>query len=149
MPEIPMMTVDVRRPIEEVFGFVMDIEQTPRWRPRMSEVRWMTDDTPAVGSRFGVTVKSLGLTFHFDPVITVWDAPHRVSYRQETGPVLTDSHMEWVTEDGATRFRMGGVPQANTWWMRTAERRFYGPLLKANYFDLIRLKAILESDRQN
>lgn len=69
MHEEPMMGILIHRPVQDVFDYVMDIERTPRWRPRMSEVHWTTNDRPGVGSRFEVVVRTLGLTVKFEPEI--------------------------------------------------------------------------------
>jgi uncharacterized protein YndB with AHSA1/START domain len=148
LQEIPMMGILIRRPVEEVFAFVMEIERTPEWRPRMSAVEWMTDDEPGVGSRFRVTVKTLGLTVHFEPEIVAWDPPHAVTYRQSTGPAQMDSFMEWRPEGGDCRFQMGATVGSQGWM------RFLAPLvgrsvLPQNMRDLIRLKRVLESDDGN
>ena len=145
MQEIPMMSIVIRRPIDVVFGFVMDISQTSRWRPRMSDVTWLTDGEPRVGSRFRVVVRMLGIPFRFDPELTLWDPPRAVSYRQVTGPVLTDSHMEWSPIGSMTRFAIGGTPTAGNLPMRVLGSLFVGPLLRENHHDLLRLKAILET----
>ena len=112
----------------------------------MSEVTWLTEGERRQGSRFRVVVKMLGISFDFDPEVTLWDPPHAVSYRQVTGPVLTESHMEWSPIGNTTRFAIGGTPTAGNRIMRMLGPRFEGPLLRQNYHDLLRLKSILEQD---
>ena len=144
MQGIPMQSVLIHRPRPEVFAFVMDLPKTPQWRPRMSEVRWLVDDEPGIGSRFSVVVRMLGWSFDFSPEVTAWDPPNAVSYRQTTGPVVTESHMEWIETDEGTLFRMGGTPKAGNRVMATLGRFFEGPLLRQNHYDLLRLKRLLE-----
>ena len=67
MQEVPTMGILIRRPVQEVFDCVMDIEKTTSWRPRMSEVHWITEEDPGLGSRFQVVVRSLGSTFDSNP----------------------------------------------------------------------------------
>ncbi len=144
MQGIPMQSILIRRSRQAVFDFVMDLPKTPQWRPRMSEVRWLDDDVRAVGSRFGVTVKMLGWSFEFSPEVTLWDPPHAVSYHQKSGPVLTESHLEWLEVDDGTIFRMGGTPTAGNRVMAVIGHLFEGPLLRQNHHDLLRLQRLLE-----
>ena len=146
MQGIPMQSVLIRQPRQVVFEYVMDLPKTPRWRPRMSRARWLTDDAPRLGSTFEVTVKMLGWSFGFTPEVTTWDPPNAVSYRQAVGPVLTESHMEWLRVDEGTVFRIGGTPTAGNRTMAILGRLFEGPLLRQNHYDLLRLKGILEED---
>lgn len=77
MPEEPMMGIVIHRSVQDVFDYVMDIEKTPLWRPRVSEVHWTTSDQPAsaAGSRW--VVRTLGLTVRFEPEIVEWDPRRR------------------------------------------------------------------------
>ena len=149
MQGIPMQSVLIRRPRQAVFDFVMDLPQTPRWRPRMRAVEWLDATEPEIGSTFTVKVKMLGWSFGFEPEITNWDPPRSVSYRQTTGPVLTESHMEWLEVEDGTIFRMGGTPSAGNRVMAFLGPLFEGPLLRQNHYDLQRLKQILEAGTTN
>lgn len=146
MQEIPMMGILIRRPVKEVFDYVMDIERTPSWRPRMSEVHWVSEGEPGLGSRFQVVVRTLGLTVRFEPEIVHWDPPHAATYRQSTGPAQMDSFMEWRPDEDYCRFLMGATTGISRWM------RFLAPIvgrsvLSQNLSDLERLKAHLEGQR--
>lgn len=143
MQETPMMGILIRRPVEEVFDYVMDIEQTPVWRPRMSAVRWLTDGEPGLGSRFEVTVKVLGMTVRFEPEIVTWDPPHAATYRQSSGPAQMDSFLEWLPQGDHCRFQMGGEA-GNRGWMRYLAPLIGRSVLSQNMQDLVRLKTMLE-----
>lgn len=140
-----MMGIVIHRPVREVFDFVMDIEKTPMWRPRMSEVRWLTDEGPGLGSRFQVVVHALGLNVNFQPEIVEWEPPHAVTYRQSTGPAQMDSFLEWVPDGGDCRFMMGGRTGTEG-WMRFLAPMVGRSILYQNMKDLERLKAILEAE---
>ena len=45
----------VRRPSDEVFAFVADQTNAPRWQSGIVEVRRLTDGPPGVGSRHTFT----------------------------------------------------------------------------------------------
>lgn len=141
-----MTGIFIRRPVEEVFDFVMAIEQTPRWRPRMSEVRWTTKGQPGLGSRFDVTVKVLGIRYHFDFEVVTWVPPHAATFRQASAVGKTESHMEWRPEEDGCRYRIGATYEAARWFRPMLP--FVGAsVLRQNLDDLVRLKRLLEDDR--
>lgn len=86
----------------------MDIEKTPLWRPRMSEVHWLSEGAPGLGRRFQVVVRAIGLTVRSEPEIVEWDPPYAVTYRRSNGPAQMESFMEWVPDGEDCRFMSGG-----------------------------------------
>lgn len=145
MEEVPMMGILIHRPVQDVFDYVMDLSKTARWRPRMSEVRWTTDDPPGLGARFRVVVRAIGLTVTFEPEIVEWDPPHAVTYRQSTGPAQMDSFMEWVPDGFNCRFMMGARTGTDG-WMRFLAPMVGRSILTQNMRDLERLKQQLEAE---
>jgi hypothetical protein len=111
----------------------------------MSEVGWLDDGEPGVGSQFQVAAKTLGYTVRFTPEVTEWDPPYYFAYRQKTGPVLMDAAMQWVPKNDGCRFLIGGNPQANNLLVKLAEPFLWANLVKQNMDDLVRLKELLES----
>lgn len=142
-PDVPMLGIRIERPVGEVFDYVMDIERTPTWRPRMSEVHWIGTSEPDVGSRFEVVVKTLGLRVRFQPEIVHWDPPTAVTYRQSTGPAQMDSYMEWIA-DGDHCWFMMGARAGTKGWMRFLAPVIGRSILRQNMSDLIRLKNQME-----
>ena len=61
MPNDFKATVVVDRPIEDVFAFLADGENDPKFSPRVLEMAKTTDGPPAVGTRFASTVKDAGM----------------------------------------------------------------------------------------
>lgn len=139
-----MIGIYIRRPVQEVFDFVMAIEQTPRWRPRMSKVRWTTEGPPGLGSRFEVTVRVLGIRYHFDFEVVTWVPLHAVTFRQASAVGSTDSHMEWQPEEDGCRYRIGATYETARWF-RPMLPIVGASVLRQNLDDLVRLKRLLEA----
>ncbi len=144
MRHLPRMSIYVERPPEDVFAYVLDIERTPEWRPRMSKVRWSRSGETDVGSRFEVVVRMLGIPFSFDFEVTEWDPPRYFAYRQTDGLVKVDAAMEWIPHGDGCWFHIAGDNQTDNVFMKLATPVFRSSLLWQNYNDLVRLKAILE-----
>lgn len=60
MTDTPHMGIYINRPQQDVFDYVLDVERTPEWRPRMSAVAWITEGEPAVGSKIRLQRKRSG-----------------------------------------------------------------------------------------
>ena len=52
----------IDRPIEEVFAFLADGENDPKFSPRVQEIAKTTDGPPGVGTVYASTVKDAGMT---------------------------------------------------------------------------------------
>ena len=54
-------TAHIDRPIEEVFDFLADGENDPKFSPRVLEIKKTTDGPPGVGTVYASTVKDAGM----------------------------------------------------------------------------------------
>jgi len=146
-PPTAHLGIYIERSAQDVFDFVMDLGRTPEWRPRMSGAEWVTPGPPGVGSKFRVSAKALLYTFKFELEITEWDPPHYFAYVGKQGPVLIKSFMEWLPDGSGCRFFIGGEPDSNNWVVKLLRPAFEYTLVKQNLADFDRLKAIMESGR--
>jgi hypothetical protein len=60
-------TVVIDRPIEEVFAFLADGENDPKFSPRVLEIAKTTDGPPGVGTVYASTVKDAGMKTKHGP----------------------------------------------------------------------------------
>jgi uncharacterized protein YndB with AHSA1/START domain len=139
------MGIHIDRSPVDVFAYVLDIERTPEWRPRMSGARWASAGEPGVGSRFEVDVRMLGYRFDFEFEVTAWDPPRFFAYSAKQGPVTTDSFMEWIPDGDGCRFSIGGDPRSTNRLILALAPFFRYSLIRQNMADLERLKAIMEA----
>jgi len=99
----------INRPIEEVFAFVSNSENLPRWRSTSLEVKKTSDGPLGVGSTFRGRFTFLGRQFDGNVVVTAHE-PNRVyvskmvegPFPLETGytlePVENGTHVTFVAE---------------------------------------------------
>ena len=78
-------TVVIRRPIEEVFGFLADFENIPRWNYATVETHKVSQGPIGVGTIYQ-QVRSVPSRSeeHFE--ITAYDPPRRLAIRGQLGP---------------------------------------------------------------
>jgi len=99
----------INRPIEEVFAFVSNSENLPRWRSTSLEVKKTSEGPLGVGSTFRGRFTFLGRQFDGNVVVTAHE-PNRVfvskmaegPFPLETGytlePVENGTHVTFVVE---------------------------------------------------
>ena len=99
----------INRPIEEVFAFVSNSENLPRWRSTSLEVKKTSEGPLGVGSTFKGRFTFLGRQFDGNVVVTAHE-PNRVfvskmaegPFPLETGytlePVENGTHVTFVVE---------------------------------------------------
>ena len=83
--------VMIDRPIEEVFAFLADGENDPKFSPRVQQIAKTTEGPPGVGTRYASTVKDAGMTTEREFEITELRAaePHplgRALEERDHGP---------------------------------------------------------------
>ena len=79
----------VDRPIDEVFAFLADGTNDPKFSPRVQEIRKATDGPVGVGTRFESRVKDAGMTTQRVFEITAFDAPTRIRWTERSKNMVT------------------------------------------------------------
>ena len=75
--------IEIERPVEEVFEFVADARNDPRWCPRVLSCEQVEGDGPAAGARFEALHRPTLRRRHIRSIETVeFDPPRRIVWRQ-------------------------------------------------------------------
>jgi uncharacterized protein YndB with AHSA1/START domain len=75
-------TVVIDRPIEEVFAFLADGENDPKFSPRVLEIAKTTEGPPGVGTVYASTVKDAGVKTKREFKITEFERPTRIRWTE-------------------------------------------------------------------
>ena len=105
-------TAEIDRPIEEVFGFLADGENDPKFSPRVQRISKTTDGPTAVGTVYASTVKDAGMTSRREFRISVFEAPHKIRWTELSKNLVTATEGGYdlqSTADGRTRLRVYNV----------------------------------------
>jgi uncharacterized membrane protein len=103
MPEAEH-SVTVERPVEEVFAFLADAENDPRWRSGVLDIERVAGD--GVGARYRQGVKGpMGRRVSGDFEITEYAPPRAIGFRATAGPVRPEGRYELEPAAGGTRVR--------------------------------------------
>jgi uncharacterized membrane protein len=97
-------TVTVDRPIDEVFAFLADGENGPRWRSGVLDVERVAGD--GLGARYRQGVKGpMGRRVAADFEVTEFAPPRVLAFRAVAGPVRPEGRYELEATGDGTRVR--------------------------------------------
>lgn len=75
-------TVVVDRPIEEVFDFLANGENDPKFSPRVVEIVNKTSGAPGKGTVYASTVKDAGMKTQREFELTEFERPTKIRWRE-------------------------------------------------------------------
>jgi uncharacterized protein YndB with AHSA1/START domain len=95
-------TTVIDRPIEEVFDFLADGTNDPKFSPRVLEIAKTTDGPVGVGTRFASTVKDAGMKTKREFELTEFERPTKIRCAERSKNQVTASEGGYdLAPDGA------------------------------------------------
>lgn len=94
----------IHRPIEVVFDVATCLESCINWQAMMVEARKITPGSKGVGTQFHHKSRFMRIPIGTEPVITLYEPPHRFGYRNESGTFTFEVLFTFTAVDGGTRF---------------------------------------------
>jgi hypothetical protein len=82
-------TTEIDRPINEVFAFLADGENDPKFSPRVLEIAKTTDGPSGVGTIYASTVKDAGMKTKREFKLTEFVAPTRIRWAETSKNLVT------------------------------------------------------------
>lgn len=80
-------SVVIDRAPEEVFAFVADLRNDPRWNSAIDEVRQTSEGPPGVGTTFRTVARFLGRRFETPEEVTEYEPDRKLSTEVTSGPL--------------------------------------------------------------
>ena len=105
-------TVEIDRPIEQVFAFLADGENDPKFSPRVRQIAKTTEGPTAAGTVYASTVKDAGLTTKREFRITEFQSPTRIRWTEISKNLVTAPEGGYdlaSTSEGNTQLRVFNV----------------------------------------
>ena len=99
-------TVEIARPIDQVFAFLSDGTNDPKFSPRVQQIEQTTDGPPGAGSVYKSSVKDAGMTTQREFELTEFEAPTKIRWSERSKNSITVPEGGYDLEaagDGATR----------------------------------------------
>ena len=104
-------TTVVDRPIEEVFAFLADGHNDPKFSPRVQEIEQRTDGPVGVGTVYASTVKDAGMKTTREFEITEFVQPTKIRWKEISKNLITASEggYDFAPEGDGTRVTIHNV----------------------------------------
>ena len=94
--------VTIVRPIGDVFSFIADGEQCPKWRSGVLDIKRISGE--GVGTRYAQGVSGpMGRRIAADYEITAFEPNRRIEFQTTAGPVRPHGRYDFEATDGGTR----------------------------------------------
>jgi uncharacterized protein YndB with AHSA1/START domain len=104
--------VEIDRPVAEVFAFLADGENDPKFSPRVLQIAKTTDGSTAVGTVYASTVKDAGITTKREFRITEFEPAAKIRWAETSKNLVTAREGGYdfaATPDGKTQLRVFNV----------------------------------------
>jgi uncharacterized protein YndB with AHSA1/START domain len=104
-------TVVIDHPIEEVFDFLANGENDPKFSPRVLEIRKTTEGPPGVGTVYASTVKDVGVKTKREFRLTEFERPTRIRWGEISKNLVTapEGGYDLAPEGSGTRLTVYNV----------------------------------------
>ncbi|MEO8229362.1 MAG: SRPBCC family protein [Chloroflexota bacterium] len=137
-------SITIRRPIEDVFAVLTDVEKTAAWFPGDVEEHWTSRPPHGVGSTRHAVVNMFGRRTENDAVTTVYEPPHRAELRGTSPNAPFLATLVFAPDGQGTRVEVTTTLEGG------GAMRLVGPVFMILYGrawarGLARLKAMMES----
>ena len=96
-------SITIRRPIEDVFAVLTDVENTGTWFPGDVEEHWTSAPPRGVGSTRHAVVTVMGRRTENDAVVTAYEPPHRAVMEGTSGSAPFVATLAFTSEGDGTR----------------------------------------------
>jgi uncharacterized protein YndB with AHSA1/START domain len=105
------VTTVIECPIEEVFAFLADGENDPKFSSRVLEISKTTDGPPGVGTGYASTVKDAGVKTKREFKITEFTPPTRIRWTEVSKNLVTapEGGYDLAPEGSGTRVTLYNV----------------------------------------
>jgi hypothetical protein len=104
-------TAVIDRPIDEVFAYLADGTNDPKFSPRVLEIVKSTDGPPGVGTIYRSTVKDAGMKTKREFELTAFEPPTKIRWAELSKNLVTapEGGYDLAPEGTGTRLRVYNV----------------------------------------
>lgn len=120
-------TIEIKRPIEDVFAVLTDVTKTGRWYPAKVEEWWTTPPPHGVGSVRRARVLVMGRGVENDAIVTAYEPPRLAAMKGLSRSAPFEANLSFEPVEGGTR-----VEVETTFHLRGV-MRLIGPMFVKNY----------------
>ena len=139
-------TIFINRSPEEVFEFLTNPANDPKWRNSSISGEWTSDGPIGVGSTTHAVDKLLGREIESTSEVTVWDPPKKFGSKSVGGPVPAEFIQKFESKEDGTQLTLSGHAEVGGFF-KLAEGLVGKQLEKQMNQDLDGLKVYMEGSQ--
>jgi uncharacterized membrane protein len=148
--EIEMVNVNVskviNRPVADVFSFVANFENHPKWETDFLEVKQILTTPNGIGTTYQCRLQFPGQTVSSKFVITEYELNHKIAFLGEpAGPATPRGSYLFEATEGGTKITSQPRPEFRGFF-RLLEPMLVGYIRKNNVDHLNNLKRLLKGE---
>jgi carbon monoxide dehydrogenase subunit G len=138
-------SIQINRPRDEVFDFLSNVDNLPKWQSGVVESRRLTQGPVRVGFQYEETVKVGPWKLNAVCTITDLKTNERFAFQMSSsGPLDCDGRFDLQPVAGGTRLTISGIAQLKGIW-RLMQPVLAGELRKETRIELSTIKLLLEA----
>lgn len=138
------LSIMIKRPIEEVFGTLTDLENDIKWRSEWVETRNTSGGALGVGATYCLTGEFLGRRVPTNYEVIEYEPNQAAAWKTVSGPFPMTFHRAFESVDGSTRFTIRYETQARG-FKKLMLLLMVGPVKRQHAGDLRKVKELLET----
>ena len=138
------LSIVINRPVEEVFAFVGNPENIPKWSSLSREVKITSAGPIGVGTTYRSVVAFLGRRIEGETEITEYEPNRSFAEKSKSGPFPIENRTTFERVDGGTRVNFTAVAEPGGFF-KLAEPLLVGMIKRQFQADFANVKDLLES----
>jgi uncharacterized membrane protein len=141
-------SIEIDRPVKEVYEYIVNVENAPKWQPAVIEVKRLTEGPIRVGTQFSEVAKMMGMRVNTICAITELEVDKKFGFKgSSTGPLEYEALYTLEPSGSATRLNIVGKMRAKGFW-KLLEPIFKGEVKKESRQELLTMKRMIETRTQ-
>jgi uncharacterized protein YndB with AHSA1/START domain len=143
MATLELSTI-INRPVEEVFAFVSNPENIPKWSSLSRGVTLTSAGPIGVGTTYRSVVAFLGRRIEGETELTEYEPNRSFAEKSQSGPFPIENRTTFERVDGGTRVNFTTVAESGGFF-KLAEPLLVGMIKRQFEADFANVKDLLES----
>ncbi len=135
----------IDRPVSQVYSFLTNPLNLPRWQANVKEIKALSPGTPGVGSAYGVASEMLGRRIEGKMEIVALEADKAFAFKIAAGPMQLKIDASFKTVGTGTKLAIHAQGEPGGLF-KIAEGALTGQVRAQMEANLARLKSVLESE---
>jgi uncharacterized membrane protein len=141
------ISIVINRPVEEVFAFLSNLENSPKYISGSVETKKTSEGPVGVGTTYRTVRKFLGRRIEEETELTAYEPNRRIASKGKAGPITAEGQVTFERVNGSTRVTVTMVAEPGGFFklaqpllVSMAKRQFEADV--ANLKDLMEAHAL-------